>query len=45
MNKDIELGVGIGDLKFGISPEQVVKIMGEPDEKHRENFSDVDVDF
>lgn len=45
MNKDIELGIGIGELKFGISPEKVLEIMGEPTEKHRESFSDEDVDF
>lgn len=45
MNKEIKLGIGIGELKFGISLEEVLKIMGEPDEKHRENFSDEDVDF
>lgn len=45
MNNDIELGVGIGELKFGISPEQVLEIMGEPTEKHRENFSDEDENF
>ena len=45
MDKEIKLGSGIGELKFGISPENVLDIMGEPDEKHRENFSDEDVDF
>lgn len=43
--KDIEIGVGIGELKFGMTPEMVIDILGEPDEKVTENFSEVDPDF
>jgi len=43
--KNIEIGVGIGELKFGMTPEMVIDILGEPDEKETENFSEVDPDF
>lgn len=43
--KNIEIGVGIGEIKFGMTPEMVVEILGEPDEKVTENFSEVDPDF
>ena len=43
--KNIEIGVGIGELKFGMSPESVVKILGEPDEKNREEYSKEDPSF
>jgi hypothetical protein len=45
MDKEIILGKGIGNLVFGISPDKVIEILGEPDEKHREDFSDEDPDF
>lgn len=43
--KNIELGVGIGDLKFGMSALQVIEILGEPDEKMKEEYSKEDPDF
>lgn len=43
--KNIELGVGIGELKFGMSPDDVIKLLGEPDEKNREEYSKEDPDF
>lgn len=43
--KNIEIGIGIGELKFGMSPESVVKILGEPDEKNREEYSKEDPSF
>lgn len=43
--KNIEIGVGIGELKFGMSPESVLEILGEPDERHREEYSKEDPSF
>lgn len=43
--KNIEIGVGIGKLKFGMSPEAVTEILGEPDEKFREEYDKKDSDF
>lgn len=43
--KEIEIGVGIGELKFGATPEMVIKIIGEPGEKKKVEFSDEDPEF
>ena len=43
--KNIELGIGIGSLKFGMLPNQVIEILGEPDEKMKEEYSKEDPDF
>jgi len=37
--KDIKVGVGLGDIKFGISKEDLVKLIGEPTEKDTYNAS------
>lgn len=36
--KEVKVGVGLGALKFGMSREQVVAALGQPDEK--DTFSD-----
>lgn len=39
MNKDIKIGVGLGDIKFGFTKEELVKLIGEPTEKDTYNAS------
>ena len=43
--KKILVGKGISDLKFGLSQEEVLKVLGEPDEKeiHEESEEDEDI--
>ncbi len=43
--KEIEVGKGLGDLKFGSSREQVLALLGEPTEKERYSLSDSDNDM
>jgi len=43
--KEIEIGVGIGELKFGATPEMVIKVIGEPGEKKKVKFSGEDPEF
>jgi hypothetical protein len=43
--KEIEIGIGIGKLKFGMKPEEVISIIGEPNEKKKVAFSDEDPGF
>ena len=45
MNKKIEIGIGIGDVKFGMSPDQVKSILGEPDEVNKQIYSEEDPDY
>lgn len=40
--KKIEIGIGIGELKFGMTPDEVVAIIGEANEKKKVAFSDED---
>jgi len=42
---DIKLGIGLGDIKFGFTREQVLAILGEPDEKETYSYSDSDEDL
>jgi len=42
---DIKPGIGLGDIKFGMSREQVKAIMGEPDETEQFSYSDTDEDI
>lgn len=44
-SQDIELGVGIDTLKFGMTPEMVIGILGEPTEKNKQEHSDEDPDY
>jgi len=37
--QEIKIGVGLGDIKFGISREDLTKLIGEPDEKDLYNAS------
>ena len=43
--KEIELGVGIGALKFGMTPEMAKGILGEPTEVNIQEHSDEDPDY
>lgn len=43
-NKEIKIGEGLGDLKFGMSREQVKAILGEPDDIDRYSDSDLEDD-
>lgn len=45
MKKNIEIGIGIGDVKFGMSPDQVKVLLGEPDEVNKQVYSDEDPDY
>lgn len=38
--KKIEPGSGLGQIQFGLSMEEVVKIIGEPNKKYKETFQD-----
>ena len=42
--KDIQFGIGLGVLKFGMSREQVKTILGEPNEKELHYDEDINVD-
>lgn len=39
MTKDIKIGVGLGDIKFGCSKEELIQLIGEPTEKDTYNAS------
>lgn len=43
--KDIQAGQGLGRIKFGISREELKKILGEPDEVDRFSHSDAEDDL
>ena len=45
ISKEIELGVGLGKLRFGMTPQMVIDLLGEPDDKEREEYSKDDPDF
>jgi hypothetical protein len=45
MKKNIQIGIGIGDVKFGMSPDQVKALLGEPDEVNKQVYSDEDPDY
>ena len=38
--KEIKIGEGLGSLKFGMSRDQVIEALGQPDET--DNFSEED---
>jgi hypothetical protein len=39
MNKEIKIGVGLGDIKFGCYKEDLIQLIGEPTEKDTYNAS------
>jgi hypothetical protein len=43
--KDIKPGEGLGQIKFGMTRDQVKKILGEPNEKENFSYTDSDEDF
>lgn len=42
---EIKTGIGLGDLKFGMLQEDVLKILGKPDEKEKFSYTDDDQNF
>jgi hypothetical protein len=44
-NKAIKIGIGIDKIKFGMSPEEVLALLGVADEKNKITFSDEDPDY
>ena len=44
-NNEIKIAKGIGEIKFGMSPEEVLQILGEPDESNKQVYSDEDPDY
>lgn len=47
MNNDfyqIKLGQGIGDVKFGLETDEVIALLGDPDEVEQDSFSSSDED-
>lgn len=44
-SKEIELGIGIDQLKFGMTPALVTDILGEADEKNSVSYSEEDPDY
>jgi hypothetical protein len=42
---EIEIAEGIGEVKFGMSPDEVLNILGEPNEKNKVEFSEEDPDY
>lgn len=44
-SKDIELGVGIDTLKFGMSQDEAKGILGEPTEINKQEHSEEDPDY
>lgn len=45
MNKNIEIGVGIGEIKFGMTRDQVLAILGKPTEKEIEQDAETGSSF
>jgi hypothetical protein len=44
-NKEIKIGIGVDKIKFGMSPEEVLVLLGAADEKNKITFSDEDPDY
>lgn len=45
MNQEIQIGKGLGEIHFGISKSELIKIVGEPNEKDLYNASDEEDGF
>jgi hypothetical protein len=43
--KEIKSGIGLGDLKFGMTRNQVKKVLGDPDEIEKFSYTDSDEDL
>ncbi len=43
--KEIKPGIGLGELKFGISRDQVKSLLGEPDDIDAYSYTDSDTDL
>jgi hypothetical protein len=43
--KEIKPGIGLGDLKFGLTRNDVKKMLGEPDESEKYSYTDTDEDL
>ena len=41
----IKLGQGIGDIKFGLETDEVIALLGDPDEVEQDSFSSSDEDI
>ncbi|MDX5346257.1 MAG: hypothetical protein LPK19_03335 [Hymenobacteraceae bacterium] len=39
-NKEIQLGIGLGDIKFGYTMEEIEKMLGEPEEVEESDETD-----
>lgn len=44
-NKEIKIAEGIGEVNFGMSPEEVSQLLGEADEINKQVYSDEDPDY
>jgi len=45
ISKKIKTGIGVGELKFGISKDEAKKILGEPDECEKYSYSNTEKDL
>ncbi|WGD33692.1 hypothetical protein [Olleya sp. YS] len=43
--KKIKTGIGVGELKFGVSKDQAKKILGEPDDFEKYSYSNTEKDL
>jgi len=44
-SKAIKIGKGVDAIEFGMAREEVLSILGEPDEKNKISYSDEDPDY
>ena len=45
ISKKIKAGIGVGELKFGISKDNVKKILGEPENREKYSYSNSEKDL
>jgi|TARA_B110000240_G_C13145312_1_gene302869 hypothetical protein len=45
ISKKIKTGIGVGELKFGISKDDAKKILGEPDDCEKYSYSNTEKDL
>ena len=43
--REIKIGKGLGEIKFGISRDELKKILGEPDEADKYSYTDTEADM